>query len=202
MTEAKPEAQAKATRDGRSFWLFVGLSLLLALVVMVGLKVGVGVAIDPPTLALAIACVVMVWSLRAMWGIVIALARPVVETILVEGEAIGPRGGRQRSDLADLREEKRRVLRAIKELEFDHAMRKLSDEDFKLIGDRYRLRAIEVIRALAPLEGSADLHPLLAEHLAAVGITHAQLDQLDQPDQQDQPDEFTSESATEAKAQA
>jgi hypothetical protein len=156
------------TESRGSFWLFVGLSLLLAVGVLIGLALGVGVQIDAPTLALAAACVVMVWALRAMWQIVVALSRPTVETVLVEAEAVGPLGG-ARSDLAELREEKGRVLRAIKELEFDHAMGKLSDEDFKQIGDRYRLRAIEVIRELEPIDGDAELHPLLAAHLAAVG---------------------------------
>ncbi len=171
MTEpSKPSApeQPAAGRETRSFWLFVGLSLVLALIILLGLRFGVGVDIDAPTVTLAVACMAMVWALRAMWGIVVALSRPAVETILVEAEAVGPVGG-ARTDLSELREEKRRVLRAIKELEFDHAMGKLSDEDFKQIGDRYRLRAIEVIRELEPLEGGKDIHPLLAEHLAAIG---------------------------------
>jgi hypothetical protein len=144
------------------------VSLLLAAAVLLGLAIGVGVDIDAPTIALAAACVVMVWALRSMWGIVVALSRPAAETILVEAEAVGPIGG-VRSDLAELREEKSRVLRAIKELEFDHAMGKLSDEDFKQIGDRYRLRAIEVLRQLEPVDGTSELHPLLAAHLAAAG---------------------------------
>lgn len=157
------------TSESRSFGLFVGLSLLLAAAVLLGLWLGVGVEIDAPTLGLAVACVAMIWALRSMWQIVVALSRPVAETILVESEAIGPLGGAG-SDLAELREEKGRVLRAIKELEFDHAMGKLSDEDFKQIGDRYRLRAIEVIRLLEPTDGSSgELHPLLAQHLAAAG---------------------------------
>jgi hypothetical protein len=164
--------------ESRSFWLFVGVSLLLAAGILLGLGLGVGVDLDAPTLALAAACVVMVWALRSMWGIVVALSRPVVETILVEAEAVGPLGG-ARSDLAELREEKSRVLRAIKELEFDHAMGKLSDEDFKQIGDRYRLRAIEVIRQLEPVDGSDELHPLLAAHLAAAGAKRP----YDQPDE-------------------
>lgn len=160
--------QVAAHRRNPSDWLFVGLSLLLAAAVLLGLRIAVGVEIDAPTLGLAVACVAMVWALRSMWQIVVALARPVAETILVESEAVGPLGG-VGSDLAELREEKGRVLRAIKELEFDHAMGKLSDEDFKQIGDRYRLRAIEVIRLLEPTGDSGELHPLLAQHLAAAG---------------------------------
>ena len=46
-------------------------------------------------------------------------------------------------------------------------MGKLSEEDFREIGDRYRLRAIEVLRLL---DAGDDLHPQLTEHLAALGV--------------------------------
>ncbi|MFO7566333.1 MAG: hypothetical protein R6X02_27060 [Enhygromyxa sp.] len=173
MSEAQQSStSAKGGARGNPTLLLLGLSLLLALAVLLGLRFGVGVDLDAPTLALAAACVVMIWALRSMWGIVVALSRPTVETILTEAEA-GGRSDRAESSLepgrwAELREEKGRVLRAIKELEFDHAMGKLSDDDFKQIGDRYRLRAIEVLRALEPSEDDGELHPLLAEHLASL----------------------------------
>jgi hypothetical protein len=163
MTESAPrQTPAPEWGEARSFWLFVALSFVVAIAVLLGLRFGVGAEFDAPTLALAIACVVMIWALRALWGIVVALARPGVETLIVEAEL-----GADHSTLAELREEKRRVLRAIKELEFDHAMGKLSDEDFRQVGDRYRLRAIEVIRQL---DGDDQLHPQLKEHLAALGL--------------------------------
>ncbi|PRQ04934.1 hypothetical protein [Enhygromyxa salina] len=155
----KPGAEP---RDGKSFWVFVALSLAVALAVLLGLAFGAGAELDAPTLALTVACVVMIWALRAMWGIVVALARPGVQSLIVEADL-----GADHSTLTELREEKRRVLRAIKELEFDHAMGKLSDEDFRKVGDRYRVRAIEVMRQLA---SDDDLHPQLIEHLAALGV--------------------------------
>jgi hypothetical protein len=48
--------------------------------------------------------------------------------------------------------EKTLVLRSIKELEFDHAMRKVSDQDFAEIGSRLRARAMELIEDLDRLE--------------------------------------------------
>ena len=171
MSEAKPAAGKSASKPDsrRATLVFVAISLVLGLAVVVGLELVVGVELDAPTLALAAACVIMIWALRALWGIVLALSRPAAETLLVEADTVGPAGG-VRLDLAELREEKRRVLRAIKELEFDHAMGKLSADDYKQIGDRYRLRAIEVIRELEPLDADAELHPLLAEHLTAAGL--------------------------------
>ena len=57
------------------------------------------------------------------------------------------------------------VLRAINELQFDHEMGKLSAEDYKAVRDLYELRAIEVMRAL---DADPDLHPKVAEDLAAL----------------------------------
>jgi hypothetical protein len=44
--------------------------------------------------------------------------------------------------------EKKLVLRSIKELEFDHAMRKVSDADFAEIGGRLRARAMTLMAHL------------------------------------------------------
>jgi hypothetical protein len=44
--------------------------------------------------------------------------------------------------------EKALVLRSLKELEFDHAMRKVSDADFAEIGSRLRARAMDLMREL------------------------------------------------------
>ncbi len=45
-----------------------------------------------------------------------------------------------------LQREKALVLRSIKELEFDHAMGKISDADFKDIGGRLRTRALALMQ--------------------------------------------------------
>jgi hypothetical protein len=47
-----------------------------------------------------------------------------------------------------LQREKALVLRSIKELEFDHAMGKVSDADFKDIGGRLRTRALALMQDL------------------------------------------------------
>lgn len=49
---------------------------------------------------------------------------------------------------AELEREKRALLKAIKEIEFDHQMGKMSDEDAEELTRFYRGRAIEVIKAL------------------------------------------------------
>jgi ribosomal protein L40E len=62
-------------------------------------------------------------------------------------EPAGPQifGGRTR---AALEREKTLVLRSIKDLEFDHAMGKVSDKDFSEMGARLRGRAAGLIRQL------------------------------------------------------
>jgi hypothetical protein len=62
-------------------------------------------------------------------------------------EPAGPQifGGRTR---AALEREKTLVLRSIKDLEFDHAMRKVSDKDFSEMSARLRGRAAGLIRQL------------------------------------------------------
>jgi hypothetical protein len=62
-------------------------------------------------------------------------------------EPSGPQifGGRTR---AALEREKSLVLRSIKDLEFDHAMGKVSDKDFTEMGARLRARAAGLIRQL------------------------------------------------------
>ncbi len=62
-------------------------------------------------------------------------------------EPSGPQifGGRTR---AALEREKSLVLRSIKDLEFDHAMGKVSEKDFSEMGARLRARAAGLIRQL------------------------------------------------------
>jgi len=56
-----------------------------------------------------------------------------------------PVTGREREELL---QEKALVLRSIKELEFDHRMRKVNDADFAEIGGRLRARAIELMETI------------------------------------------------------
>jgi hypothetical protein len=70
-------------------------------------------------------------------------------------EATGPQilGGRTR---AALEREKTLVLRSIKDLEFDHAMRKISDTDFAEMAARLRVRAAGLLRQLDAGAGYRD----------------------------------------------
>ena len=68
--------------------------------------------------------------------------------------------GRRRKELE---REKTSLMKALKELEFDHEMRKVSDADFAEIGGVYRTRAIRVMRQLD--EQKVDYAALIEEEL-------------------------------------
>jgi hypothetical protein len=82
-------------------------------------------------------------------------------------------GGRTR---AALEREKTLVLRSIKDLEFDHAMRKVSDKDFSEMSARLRGRAAGLIRQLDA--GASYRHAIEAEIEKRVGpkvVTQAEV---------------------------
>ena len=70
---------------------------------------------------------------------------------------------------AALEREKALALRSLKELEFDRAMRKVSEKDFSEMGARLRARAARLIRQLDASEGYRDeIEKELANRLAAM----------------------------------
>ncbi len=75
---------------------------------------------------------------------------------------------------AALEREKVLVLRSIKELEFDYAMRKVSDQDFAEVGARLRARAAGLIRQLDAGTGYRDqIERELARRIEAGGASLA-----------------------------
>jgi hypothetical protein len=103
-----------------------------------------------------------------------------------EGEDFWRPEGRREELLRD----KKALLKAIKEIEFDHQLGKMSDEDAKRLSGFYRARAIEIMKALdgkvAPIAGAAgdaadDLSPaerierdVAARLAASEGDSHAE----------------------------
>jgi hypothetical protein len=131
-----------------------------ATVVLVGaIAVFAGARVDAATMGLMAVAASLGLVLRATYQIASALRQPTVEAELATEGALGLASQRQ------LREEKRRLVRAINELTFDHEMGKLSDEDYRAVRNKYDLQAVDVIRAL---DANADLHPRLREQLAAL----------------------------------
>ncbi len=69
----------------------------------------------------------------------------------------------------DLEREKGLTLRSIKELEFDRAMGKLSDQDFEEMSGRLRARALGIMKQLDA--GSSAYRALIEKELAARMVT-------------------------------
>jgi hypothetical protein len=149
------------TDTKRRVLLLAGAALGAALVVLALLVTVFGARLDAPTVALAAAAAALVYALGQLYAMVWALSRP--DQVAQVGQAAGS------FTQAELRDEKRRLLRAIKELEFDFGMGKLSRIDHDAVIATYRLRAIEVMRAL---EGGSSLHPELARVLAERDPAH------------------------------
>jgi hypothetical protein len=123
---------------------------------------GLGLAgVDPATLGLAVAAAALIFCLIALYRMVRALGRPAVEFDLERDTTVAAAGAKH------LREERRRLLRAINELKFDYEMGKLSEADYKAVRHGYELRAVEVMR---DLDDAAELHPELRRELQARGL--------------------------------
>ena len=124
--------------DARSFrpWhLFVLAGLLASTVGVLVVRPGDPVVLALLTAAIGSAAWVGFTLYRTLW--------PLAAPDFADRTAIV--GGRAR---AALEREKTLVLRAIKELEFDRAMSKVSDADFKEMSGRLRARAIVLMQQL------------------------------------------------------
>jgi hypothetical protein len=128
----KPDATAEAAIQPWQFFVLAALGCATAVTFLVRGQ-GVMVIVLASVLMAATALVGMA-ALRAVRPLVIAYddRTPVV-------------GERTR---ATLERDKTLTLRAIKDLEFDRAMGKLSDEDFRDMSSRLRARATRLIKQL------------------------------------------------------
>jgi hypothetical protein len=139
-TEPQPLAPHRAgVRDGDSAltpWQFFTLAGLVGATIVVFLSEGqspAGIIVLSMIIFGAAAVGVAAWR---MFSPLAGIDEPVGPQIF---------GGRTR---AALEREKSLVLRSIKDLEFDHAMGKVSDKDFAEMGARLRARAAGLIRQL------------------------------------------------------
>jgi len=101
------------------------------------------------------------------WGIRMALAAAA------EGDE-GWFSVRGRRD--ELEREKRSLLKAIKEIEFDHATGKLSKDDAAALTASYRARAIEVLKTIEAEDGTAAATGSVREQILAEVRARAALD--------------------------
>ncbi len=152
-----PPAAAKKPPIGRTPGLLAIGVLIWA--VMVVLVFAMGGRFEPPTIALGIAGIALIFAIWRLFRMVQALS---------EQPEYGLEGARTQGDKTRREDEFQRLLRGLKELEFDHEMGKISEEDFSGLEQAYRTRAIDLMQEL-DLQKNADdegeLHPELQEEL-------------------------------------
>jgi len=153
---------AEVTDSGRaSVMRWAAIALLGALGFVAFLLFAAGARPDPATGGLVAAAGALVFSLATLFRMVQVLSRP--------GRTLAPKAHELAgADLSALREEKRRLLRALNELKFDFEMGKLSEEDFTEVKQTYELRAVEVMRLL---DGSKTVHPEVVALLEDRGLS-------------------------------
>ncbi|MCX4239848.1 hypothetical protein [Paraliomyxa miuraensis] len=180
-----PPSRSSSRRSELLLWLGSGVAVT---VVMVGLVIWFGGRLEAATWGLVVAAGAMAFALRSLYRMANALSQPAVAVALVQEDVAAYAGVRE------LREERRRLLRAINELQFDFEMGKLSEEDYRKVREGYELQAVEVIRAL---DSERSLHPGLREELQRRGLLTN-----DEPEAKAEPEgEAKAEPEGEAKAE-
>jgi hypothetical protein len=100
-----------------------------------------------PVVMLCLGYLAVVATVANLWRVGAAAVAPEDATVEAWARPLGERD--------ELEKEKRTLLKAIKEAEFDHAMGKLSKADSDQLIAMYRGRAIAVIKELERLDGIA-----------------------------------------------
>ena len=139
----------------------------------IGVPVGVvvlaavaGLTLGAPAVVLVLACGALVAVIAVFWA---SLRTLVGETPLEGADAYAL--GAPRTE----EEQKRAVLRALKDLEFERSVGKISEEDYAALVGRYRTEAKRLLRLLdaeaAPRRRRVE--GLVAERLKAAGLVAA-----------------------------
>jgi hypothetical protein len=145
---------ASATKSGRLrrvpmwVWGWAGAIVVLAY----------GLAVErmrgPPLVVLALGGMTLALTAGALLRVIGPLTRP---------ETADPTaGGQGRRFVRELEREKQLVLKAIKEIELDFQMRKISERDYREMVERYRNRAM---RLIAELDSGDDYRGLIEKEL-------------------------------------
>jgi hypothetical protein len=159
--ERKGEAKrggetAAAPRRARSPLTVPALFVGVAGVGCTGFLLASGASVTASTLLLVGASASLGLTLHLAWRSGRALVGEE------DGEELRVATGRRRKELE---REKQSLVKALKELEFDHEMRKISDGDYREIAATYRARALRVMRQLD--EGGVDYRKLIEYDLQA-----------------------------------
>jgi hypothetical protein len=125
---------------------------------------GVGVYASVVLGRFGVATVFLVGAAVALtWVVWVAFQAARALVTEPEAQELAKATGRRRKELE---REKTALLKALKELEFDHEMGKVSDADYQEIGGNYRARAVRVMRQLDAQGGEVDYRTLVERDVA------------------------------------
>jgi hypothetical protein len=152
LTEPAPRAEAAERPRRRVPTLLVGLGGAL-----IALGYGLGVEkmrLGPPLVMVALGGMTLAFAARAM----MRMLDPLTRTAPGPGVA----AEQQPRHARELEREKQLVLKAIKEVELDFQMRKVGEHDYREMVERYRARALRLMREL---EAGDDFRALIEREL-------------------------------------
>jgi hypothetical protein len=151
LTESTAGSTAPARRRRVPTWLWGAIGAVVVL--------AYGLAIErmrfgPPLVMLALGGMTLAFTAAALWRMIDPLTRADGGT---PGANVQSRGA-----LRELEREKQLVLKAIKEIELDYQMRKVSERDYRGMVERYRHRAM---RLISELDAGGDYRGLIEKEL-------------------------------------
>jgi hypothetical protein len=153
---AQPPALVRAAGDRR---LLAAAGAVAVVPAVIGLAVFYSGGLSVAALFLAIGWASIVATSYFLYRAAVAFdPAPGAEPLAGEGALTEQRR-------LELEREKKLLLKAIKEIEFDHAMGKLDDDDAAEITQTYRARALEIIR-LVDAERANDYEQIVEKELA------------------------------------
>lgn len=137
----------------RPYWPLAAAAAVIGL----GILRGLGVAL------LSLAGLALLWAIAMLWQSVQSLGDDT-ELSLEEALAMAAPSAEE--------EQKRAVLRALKDLEYERSVGKVSDEDYEKLSTRYRADAKRLLQALDRQQTPAreKVEKLVARRLAKAGL--------------------------------
>lgn len=163
MSESVPATDSPPSFDEQR----IGRALAIALpVVTIVIAIGVGVAVGPATSILVVAAGLLLGVIAILWSSLRILSgdlplSPEIEALDMEAQGVDALASR-----------KKMLLRALKDLEGEHAIGKIESEDFEQISLTYRAELRDVLvridESLAPHRAKAE--EAVKKHLRKVGL--------------------------------
>jgi hypothetical protein len=165
--EPAPSATAQPRNDGADAERLLGRAVSFGLPVLcVAAAVVVGFAASVGSALLVVASGALLGTIALLWTSVRTLSGDAPLPVEMESQAA-------RSSHVDARlEQKRRVLRALKDLEAEHAIGKIDDVDYEALSMQYREEAKALMREMdeTTAPAIAEAEKLAREFLAKRGL--------------------------------